>query len=586
MRLSGFRINFKSLALVLALALSFPTALVSAFPAQAFADYSNPSVNTVAQMRTDGSLHVVEQRSYDFQEDYSAVTWNFTGITDKQEVEIASVRAIQMDAEGNIVRDWNQLPEVAFQSAWREFLDETGGEADKVAQAEEALSRQKDSSDAIELPKADTYAFDKRRGELYVFLESNENSTVIECDYSITNAALVYDDTAEMYWDYVPAQPDVEMSNVRTQIQLPVPEGVEVVPGENVRAWGHGPEGEVEVRPDGTVHYFVPEVREGQYAQAHLLFPRSWLTNINVRSKLTKSGTRYDDAVREEASWTDTHSWGMVNSYSLSLTLHALCVLALVGAVAAYAIWGRERRPEECEGATEGVAGECAAECGTEVKPDAAVVGRLLRWNQHSAVDFAATLAQLQRRGVISILQDGDSVGDVRFRITPSAKSATLSKVEQEAMVLLFDAVGDGYQSVSLGEVQRFCSEHPGWAREAMAKWQNVLSDEVESEHLFDARSRKASRWLYGVGVAFAALAVWQLAGPGNLPMAGALLATGVVVGAIGYCTPRRTPKGVLLAECAEAEAREACGDPAVEQGVPVDWETALANAFGDALVA
>lgn len=62
MRLSGFRINFKSLALVLALALSLPTALVSAFPAQAFADYSNPSVNTVAQMRTDGSLHVVEQR--------------------------------------------------------------------------------------------------------------------------------------------------------------------------------------------------------------------------------------------------------------------------------------------------------------------------------------------------------------------------------------------------------------------------------------------------------------------------------------------------------------------------------------------
>ncbi len=569
MRLSGFRINFKSLALVLALALSLPTALVSAFPAQAFADYSNPSVNTVAQMRTDGSLHVVEQRSYDFQEDYSAVTWNFTGITDKQEVEVASVRVIQMDAEGNIVRDWDKLPETTFQSSWREFMEETGGEADKVAQAEERLARQKDSSDAIELPKADSYAFDKRRCELYVFLESTENSTVIECDYSITNAALVYDDTAEMYWDYVPAQPDVEMANVRTQIQLPVPEGVEVVPGENVRAWGHGPEGEVEVRPDGTVHYFVPQVREGQYSQAHVLFPRSWLTNITVQSKLAKSGTRYDDAVREEASWTDTYSWGMVNSYSLSLALHALCALALVGAVAAYAIWGRERRPEECDGDCERML--------VQVGP--AVVGRLLRWNQHSAVDFAATLVQLQRRGVISISQDGDSLGDVRFRITPSAKSATLSKVEQEAMVLLFDSVGDGYQSVSLGDVQRFCSEHPGWAREAMAKWQNVLSSEVESEHLFDARSRKASRWLYGTGVAFAVLAVWQLAGPGNLLIAGALLATGAVVGAIGYCTPRRTPKGVRLAECAEAEAREACGEP-------TDWETALANAFGGALEA
>ncbi len=580
MRLSGFRINFKLFALALAVVLALPSALVSATPSQAFADYSNPSVNTVAQMRTDGSLHVVEQRSYDFQEDYDAVTWNFTGITDKQEVEVASVRVIQMDAEGNIVRDWDQLPEVAFQSAWRSFLDETGGESDEVARAEEALARQKDSSDAVELPKSDTYAFDKRRGELYVFLESTENSTVIECDYSISNAALVYDDTAEIYWDYVPAQPDVEMSNVRTQIQLPVPEGAEVVPGTNVRAWGHGPEGELEVRPDGTVHYFVPEVREGQYAQAHLLFPRSWLTNITVQSKLAKSGTRYDDAVREEASWTDTYSWGMVNSYSLSLALHALCALALVGAVAAYAIWGRERRPVECEGATAEGAGVYASGEG----PCSAVVGRLLRWNQHSAADFASTLRALGHRGVISISQDGDSVGDVRFRITPSAKSATLSKVEQEAMVLLFDTVGDGYQSVSLGEVQRFCSEHPGWAREAMAKWQNVLSEEVESEHLFDARSRKASRWLYGIGVAFAVLAAWQLAGPGNLPMAGALLATGVVVAAIGYCTPRRTPKGVQMAECAESEARAAQASDG--QDGAADWETALANAFGEALVA
>lgn len=88
----------------------------------------------------------------------------------------------------------------------------------------------------------------------------------------------------------------------------------------------------------------------------------------------------------------------------------------------------------------------------------------------------------------------------------------------------------------------------------------------------------------------------------GDLPMAGALLATGVVVAAIGYCTPRRTPKGVLLAECAEADAHEeqeaeareeeagmqadeACAEPTKAQDEPADWETALVNAFGDALV-
>lgn len=585
--------------LVFAFAFALALALASslALPAQAYADYTNPSVNTVAQMRTDGSLHVVEQRSYAFEEDYSAVTWRFTGITDKQGVEVASVRIIQMDAEGNIVRDWDRLPEVAFQSNWRDFVRETGGQSDKVEVAERELARSSDSSDAIELPKGDSFAFDKRRCELYVFLESTEHSTVIECDYAISNAALVYDDTAEMYWDYVPAQSDVETTNVRTQVQLPVPEGVEVVPGKTILAWGHGPEGAVDVRADGTVHYFVPEVREGQYAQAHVLFPRSWLTNITVQSKLAKSGTRFDDAVAEEASWTDSYTWGVVNAAMLSLALHVLCVIALVGAVLAYAVWGRERRPDDatdaCGGMLEGV--------------DAAVLGRLLRWNQHSAYDFADTLCQLERRGVISIgaevrpaidegleahVRSGDAqcrvseieaeaaFADVRFRITPSAKSARLSEVEQGAMELLFDTVGDGYQSVSVDEVRRFCKAHPSQARAAMGTWQGLLSDEVEAERLFDSRSRKVSRWLFGVGAVFAAFAMWEFLVPGNLSMAGALLATGAVVAAVGYCMPRRTPRGVMLAECVEARA-----DGMQDADAPA-WRKAVADAFGDALVA
>ncbi len=606
MRLSGFRINCSfpwrggnsasasaaASAKLASLGVLAALLLCLLLPSQAFASYSNPSVNTVAQMRTDGSLHVVEQRTYSFEEDYSAVTWRFTGITDKQQVEVASVRIIQMDAEGNIVRDWDQLPEVAFQSNWRAFVDETEGRSDKVKDAEERLALSKDSSDAVELPKGDSFSFDKRRCELYVFLDSTENSTVIECDYAISNAALVYDDTAELYWDYVSAQPDVEMSNVRTQVQLPVPDGVEVVPGETVHAWGHGPEGTIDVRSDGTVHYYVPEVREGQYAQAHVLFPRSWLTNITVQSKLAKSGTRLDDALAEEATWTDTYSWGLVNSHIVNLALHVLCVLALAAAVVAYAVWGRERRGDGAAGegvGAEGAGAACAPGAGAAnaasgegadaAGVDAAVLGRLLRWNQQSAEDFAATLRQLQQRGVISVSAEGPSPGDVRFRITPSAKSAKLTGVEHGAMELLFDTVGDGYQSVSLAELQRFCDEHPGWAREAMASWQGVLSEQVEREGLFDARSRKVARWLaWGAGV-FAAFAVVEFFAVGSVPMAGALLATGAVVGAVAYCMLRRTPRGVELAECAEARAGERDAADADE-----GWQKAVAAAFDGAL--
>lgn len=661
MKLSGFRINSESgwrkllASCISALTVAFVVAM--ALPATAFADYSNPSVSTVAQMRTDGSLHVVEQRSYDFGEKYASVVWPFTGTSGKQEIEIASVRLIQINDEGSITRDWVALEEVPFQSAWRDFVKETGGIASKVSEAEDRLSRLADSSEAVKLPDGDSYAFDKRQGKLYVFLGATEDSTVVECDYAISNAALVYDDTAEMYWDYIAAQPEVEVSNVQTQIQLPVPEGVEVVPGQTVLAWGHGPQGSVEVRADGTVHYSVPEARPGQYAQAHVLFPREWLTNITVRSKLAKSGTRFDDAVAEEASWADTYSWGKVNGMSVDIGILALCALVLVGSVAVYALWGRERRPEaeactSAEGvgaegagvADTGTGGACATGAdmvgaGTEGIGrvgsgaegvgcvDAAVLGRLLRWDQHSAADFAATLRQLEARGVITISKDDSGKpGGVRFRITPKAKLAKLSPVERGAMKVLFDTVGDGYQSVSLADVQEFCRSNPACAREAMGEWQRGLSAEVRAAKLFDVRSKKASRWLFGIAAAFAALAVWKLT-TGEAAIGLAAIATAVAVFAVGYNMPHRTPLGVQLAEAAgdgasagkgvgtgagvdvgADEAADAATDAVVGSGVaegvasmryaasapagePLEavsssWETLLCEAFDGALVA
>lgn len=598
MRLSRFRINseFARQRITLAFTILLTTLLLSLVgvavcPLRALADYSNPSVHTVAQMRTDGSLRVVEQRSLSFQERYAAITWPFTGITDKQEIEIAAVRIIQMDEEGNIVRDWDQLPEVGFQSPWREFIEETAGEANKVKAAEERMERTFDASEAIDLPDSDSYTFDKRRHCLYVFLEPTEHSTVIECDYEVTNAALVYDDTAEMYWDYVPAQPDVEMSNVRTQIQLPVPDGVEVVPGENVLAWGHGPDGTVDVRADGTVHYEVPYVGEGQYAQAHVLFPRQWLTNITVQSKLAKSGTRFDDAVAEEASWSDTYTWGVVNAYWIDIATLLLCIIALIAAAGAYVAWGREPKPEEaCMLSRDSVKRDKGPDPMSRFSDDkpveAAVIGRLLRWNHHSAYDFAATLRQLQKHGVITISQDGLETSDVRFRITPSAKSAKLSDIEQGALKLLFELAGDGYQSVSLGELQAFCKRHPADARQAMAKWQDALSAEVRAARVFDLRSKTVSRWLYGIGAVFILLAILD----GALT-AWALLATGIAMIVIAYNMPHRTSLGVCLAESARGEderayTRETANGIKSAEDAPAKWEVTLCNAFGDALTA
>ncbi len=550
-----------------ALALFLTGVLTMAFPIQAFGIYANPSVTTVAQMQTNGSMRVSEQRDYSFSEKYSIITWPFTGLSSKQPVEIEAVRIILMDQEGNIVRDWSALESVPFQSAWRDLASETQGIAANVEAAAEAkgtpnnansatadtsaTAATADTADDVSIPAPGSYSFDERRNVLYVFPGDFESTTVIECDYVINNAALVYDDTAELYWDYAPSRQGVNTKNLDVQIQMPVPEGAVVTPGENLRAWGHGPEGTVEVRSDGTVAYFVPELRDGQYAQAHVLFPREWLTNITVQSKLAKSGTRFDDAVAEEETWTDTYTSGVVNALTMDIALLVLCVIALVGAAVAYAAFGRERKPYD-----------------TDISPDGfddAVIGRLLRWNHVSSSDFVATIRQLARIGVVQIATTGDQ--KMRIRVTPTAKSAQLTPVQREAMKVVFDVVGQGYQSVSLADVLEFRERHPKKMEEAMESWQSTLTKEVDTAALFDKRSYKAAAWTAAVAGVLAVCGVAEWAAGGNTIMGVLMLASAVAVAAIAYCMPRRTPEGVAVEEAVQARKMDACKTPESKAG-------------------
>lgn len=558
---------FRGIVLAMAaVVLAFFLAMTPMSAIAAYAEFSNPSVNTVAQVRTDGSMYVDEQRTYDFDVPYNMLVWQLTGLGEKQDVDISSVRITQMDEMGNITKDWMTLEEVPFQTTWRELFDETGGETEKVDRAliasREKAALSSGPSSAVSIPTGFAYAFDSRRNAIYMFLESTSQLTVVACDYLIENAVLVYDDTAELYWDYIAPREDAETDNVRAQVQLPMPDSDSFVPGSTVMAWGHGPDGTVDVRPDGTVEYRVPKALPGQYAQAHLLFPRSWLTNLPVLSKLQKSGTRFDDAVAEERSWTDSYSAGLVNGYVIDVVFFGVCACAIVLAALAYVLRGRERRPDA----------EAVEQCDLGAY-DAAVLGRLGRWNRVSNEDVAATLVQLARKGVIridaepvgalsySVMHDGglpafssqpedpEASSDVRFRMTKDAKREHLARTERMALAFVFDDVGGGYQSVSLAEIENYCRRHPSEAAQAIDSWQSALSAEVDKSQLFDAGSRKVSRCMFIVAAVFLVLAVadWLMAS--QLIRALALFAVALIVTVIAHYTPRRTQVGCNVAE-------------------------------------
>lgn len=529
-----------ALALLIA-AITFATALASqaVTPQKAFADYENPTVTTIAQMQTDNSLHVTSQRAYVFDDQYSLITIPLSRGASESTLAMESVRCIQIGESGDIIRNWWNLEEVRFQPAWRQLYEDTEGLADRVRKAEsEARERARNGSSAEDfftLPTGDAFAFDARNDMVYVFLTPTSLNTVIEYNYTVDEAAVVYEDVAELYWDYVSPLLDADSASVNAQIQLPVPEGSAVVPGENVRAWGHGPEGTLKIEADGTVDFRVSQVAAGEFAQAHVLFPGSWLTNRPIQQKLKKNGLREEQSIAEEASWTDSYTASVVNGYALGIVQLVICILLLIGSVALYMVRGRDRKPTE---------DDVRAAAATLASVDPAVIGRLLRRNHWSSDDVATTLMALADKGVIAI-EDVD--GDARFRVTPSAKTHELSELGHATMKFVFDIVGDGYQSVSVQDIREECRKHPGIVKRSLMSWQKLLDAEVAQVGLFDKRSIRAGIRLAIVAAIVIVVGIVEWIASGSILPGCAFVLTGVAMAAVAYFVPRRTTLGYCM---------------------------------------
>ncbi len=508
-------------------------------PKQAFAEYLNSSVDSTVSIQTNGSMRLVEQRTMRFDEDYSAISMRFTGLPSDAEIDIMSVRLVHVNENG-VEGEWITLPNEPFQSGWREAFD--GQSALTSKQAEYELEEAARESANSLTAQNDSWSLDERDSALFLFYPF-EGKMLIEVDIAISNVVFVYDDVAEFYWDYISADSSAETENVSVMVQLPVPEGVEVEPGINVLAWGHGPAGTVNITSAGTIEYNVPEVKSGQYALAHILFPQSWLTNLPREMQVAYSGTRRDAAIAAEEAWTDTWSNSRINTLSIEMIMLAICFVSIVTAVILYVLFGREKRIDH------------TLAKNSILDSDPAVIGRLMRWNQMSSDDLVASMMGLSVAGAIQIdrEQDADSAlgapyGNMVIRTRPEGKSAIATKMDKETMRVLFGVFADGYQKISTNEILELAKVDPELFEDTIDEWQRSLTEEVKALALFDERSRKLGIGMLVACLVFALMALICIV-MGAYLIAAALGATFLCLGTIGNYMPCRSERGIELSE-------------------------------------
>ena len=283
------------------------------------------SVSVQAQIETDGSLSVVDQRTFECSES-THLDWEISKTTTMSDTAVTAVRVI--------VEDEGDAETVALEAA-------------QLTEEDRAKLRENEFD---HLPENKWY-FDVDDSWFYVSLSSEfaGKTVVVEVSYVQRNAVFVYDDVAELYWDYLPsanvsaaqslfsATEQVPDINISAQVLIPSAVNAEIADRKTVWGWGHGFEGTVEFLDVGAYIYVSKAASLTKTSQAHIIFPASCLVNYDKTSQTNAGGARKNFAISEEESWTDEYAVQVCNSAVVSVWVCAAAFLVTIMAAIAYA---------------------------------------------------------------------------------------------------------------------------------------------------------------------------------------------------------------------------------------------------------
>lgn len=365
------------------------------------------------------------------------------------------------------------------------------------------------------------------------FAAANERRT-FDLTYVLGDPVMAHTDVAELRWNFIGPEWEVNQNNVRVTLRLP--------PGArapDVRAWGRGPlAGQVDVTPE-LVTWSIAQLRPGDFLEGRVVFPLELVPGATRRTGTAQLET----ILAQERRWAAQANWARW----LALAGVAAGGAALLGSIA-LAIWlqlryGKEHRPQ--------FEGDYYRELPGDYSP--AEAGSLVNFGTVDAKEITATILDLARRGYLTIevvAEERPVLGgllgskqDTSYLLRAAGEDGPrdrgdLREHESQVLEFLFGRVAMGRGELNFREVEAFGKRSPGAMQAFRSRFVSAATGTKATDAFIDQRTEQVKMYpiMGGAGVFMLGM-VLAVAG---VPAGGVPMAIGGVVLLISGATLRR----------------------------------------------
>lgn len=132
-----------------------------------------------------------------------------------------------------------------------------------------------------------------------VGLEDTSATRVYQISYQVKDAIAKYSDYAELYWQFVGKEFEIDAKNIKGTILLPN----HVKGKEDIKVWGHTEDlnGEIYATDTNKIEFTINQFRSGRYVEIRTLFP----TQMIVSTTRGENKPRLEQVIQEETTWVE-----------------------------------------------------------------------------------------------------------------------------------------------------------------------------------------------------------------------------------------------------------------------------------------
>ena len=376
-----------------------------------------------------------------------------------------------------------------------------------------------------------------------VGLDNRYATRTYEISYTVVDAIGKYNDYAELYWQFIGEDFEVDADKITGTITLPSNAESE----EDIKVWGHTENlnGEIYVTDTNKIKFQLENFDAGRYVEVRVLFP----TEMIESTGRVYNEDRYDDVIKEETKWANQanlrRQWEEIKDEVVAtfviFVILALCIIFIEKAVK----YGKKLS------SIKKYVPEQNLDYFRDLPEKDATPGEAVyilkepynAFSRHFGKIFSATLLDLKLKDYIDLrVEKTDKNKDKIYLKKLKESDSNLKSDERRILDFAYKAFGKKTE-VEMKTLEQYIEKHPAGVEALINGCLKAIESQLKESKMFDKKQKEEFSNYAGLSGVYYVFAIVTLFWA--FPLAIILLINGLICGSIKKRANVLTQKGV-----------------------------------------